>query len=55
MNLLLVLVKFNQKRYDFIETVEKCPDVTFVWVGGTPLKVSQLSIRNFKKQKSPKI
>lgn len=24
--------------YDFIETAEKCPDVTFVWVGGTPFK-----------------
>ncbi|MGC6368069.1 MAG: glycosyltransferase family 4 protein [Candidatus Marinamargulisbacteria bacterium] len=24
--------------YDFIETAEKCPNVTFVWVGGTPFK-----------------
>ena len=24
--------------YDFIETAEKCPDITFVWVGGTPFK-----------------
>ena len=24
--------------YDFIETARLCPDVTFVWVGGTPFK-----------------
>ncbi len=24
--------------YDFIEAAEKCPDITFVWVGGTPFK-----------------
>ncbi len=24
--------------YDFIETAEKCPDITFMWVGGTPYK-----------------
>tara|TARA_A100001015_G_scaffold45123_1_gene49715 strand:- start:14 stop:1021 length:1008 start_codon:yes stop_codon:yes gene_type:complete len=24
--------------YDFIETAKQCPDITFVWVGGTPFK-----------------
>ena len=24
--------------YDFIDTAKKCPDVTFLWVGGTPFK-----------------
>ncbi len=24
--------------YDFIDTAKKCPDITFVWVGGTPFK-----------------
>ena len=24
--------------YDFIDTAKQCPDITFVWVGGTPFK-----------------